>query len=150
MTLHLRPATMDDAKMLFGWRNDPVTREASHNSDEVQWESHMEWLKKSLVSNTRILYIAEADGTPVGTMRADKENGEQEMSWTVAPEARGKGVGKQMVLQFVQEVLPGAKIVACIKHGNVASEKIAQALGLSPVKKKFSENTSPNPPILWR
>ena len=65
-------------------------------------------------------------------MRTDILNdGAYELSWTVAPEARGKGIGKAMLVQFKQEVLPEARIVATIQDGNVASEKIAQALGLA-------------------
>jgi len=133
MTLHLRPATMDDAKILFDWRNDPLTRQHSHNSGEVPWKSHLAWLQTSLANPARTLYVAESDGTAVGTVRADLlEGGEYELSWTVAPEARGKGFGKQMVLQFAREMLSGKRLLAEVKRGNIASEKIAQALGLSP------------------
>ena len=129
----LRPATMDDAKILFDWRNDPLTRQHSHNSGEVPWKSHLAWLQTSLANPARTLYIAESDGTAVGTVRADLlEGGEYELSWTVAPEARGKGFGKQMVLQFAREMLSGKRLLAEVKRGNIASEKIAQALGLSP------------------
>ncbi len=141
---------MGDAKILFDWRNDPLTRENSHNTDEVPWENHVAWLEKSLVSPTRTLYIAEAEGVPVGTVRADLHNGARELSWTVAPEARGKGFGKAMVLQFVREILPGVRLIASVKKGNRASESIARALGLSPGEQEFPDDTSPNPAILWQ
>lgn len=123
---------MDDAQALFLWRNDPDTRRNSINTEPVAWEGHVAWLTKSLGMPTRKLYVAEVGGTPVGTVRADNENGIEELSWTVAPEARGKGFGKMMVLQFVQEKLRGEKIIARIKDGNPASAAIAKALGLSP------------------
>src|SRR3989344_6369332 len=133
MQLHLRPASMDDAKALFAWRNDPETRRNSINTEPVAWEGHVAWLTKSLEMPTRKLYVAEVGGIPVGTVRADLlEGGEYELSWTVAPESRGKGFGKQMVLQFAREMLSGKRLLAEVKRGNIASEKIAQALGLSP------------------
>ena len=36
-------------------------------------------------------------GVPVGTVRADHSKGVYELSWTVAPAARGQGVAKEMV-----------------------------------------------------
>src|SRR3989344_1181800 len=130
MKLHIRPATLDDAECLFLWRNDEETRRNSINTDPVERESHVGWLTRSLTNSARKLYIVEADGIPAGTVRTDILNdGAYELSWTVAPEARGKGIGKAMLVQFKQEVLPEARIVATIQDGNVASEKIAQALG---------------------
>lgn len=128
----LRPATIEDARLLFDWRNDEETRRNSINQEPVEWDGHVAWLERSLLSPARKLYIAQQDGMPVGTVRADlQEDGSYELSWTVAPEARGKGIGKTMVMQFVAEVLPDAALLATIQEGNTASEKIAAALGLS-------------------
>ena len=130
--LHLRHATMGDAKILLDWRNDPLTRAQSRNTDLVSLADHMAWLQKRLGTHT--LYIAEYAGEPVGSLRSDSvADGKMELSWTVAPGMRGKGYGKRMVLQFVAEIHPGKKFLASIKKGNVASEKIAVALGLHEV-----------------
>lgn len=148
--MHLRPATFDDAALLLVWRNDPVTRQNFRSTAIVPLADHIAWLKKSLAMPTRKIYIAEEDGTPVGVVRADLHDGVQELDYTIAPEARGRGIGKMMVLQFVAEVLPGSTLLAGIKRGNTASEKIAQALGLSRTEPESPDDTSPNPVILWR
>ncbi len=132
MTLQLRPATVDDAQRLFDWRNDEETRRNSITPEPVEWDGHVAWLQRSLDNPARKIYIVEADTLPSGTVRADLiDDGAYELSWTVAPEARGKGVGKAMVMQFVKDVLSGARIIATVQDGNIGSEKIAQALGLS-------------------
>lgn len=119
----LRKATMDDAETLFRWRNDPLTRQNSFTTDEVPWESHIKWLEASFQNPNRALYIAEC-----GTVRADIQGDRVELSWTVAPEIRGKGFGKAMVACAVS-LYPDFILTASIKPGNVASEKIAESAG---------------------
>ena len=126
--MNLRPATMEDACRLFEWRNDIQTRKNSIDMDEVPWEDHVEWLRKSLSSPTRTLMIAERDGVPVGTVRIDREGFRaSQLSWTVAPDFRGSGVGREMVSHFA-DVLTG-KLIAYIKRENIASQRIAEATG---------------------
>ncbi|MBU1296152.1 MAG: GNAT family N-acetyltransferase [Gammaproteobacteria bacterium] len=126
--VNLRPAEMKDAETLFVWRNDPETRKASRNSDEVIFESHLAWLDSSL-SNTskRLLWIAEVNGVAVGTCRADRVENAWELSWTVAPEARGKGFAHQMLSKLVHYF--DEPLVALVKVGNIASMKVAERAG---------------------
>ena len=81
-TIILRPATTEDADILLEWRNDPETRIASHNTAEVQRNDHISWLSRTLGNPERRLYVAEEDGDPVGTVRADFADGVWELSWT--------------------------------------------------------------------
>lgn len=118
--MKLRPATIEDAQILFDWRNDPLTRESSISTDPVAWDDHVRWLEASLSNPNRELLVAEIDGVPVGTVRLDDG---VELSWTVAPSQRGKGIGKQMVS------LVERGSIARIKRSNVASQRIAGAAG---------------------
>ncbi len=129
-SLSIRRAALSDAATLFRWRNDPLTRKNSLSESELDWDSHMSWLEKTLAAPDRKLFVLAEGDEPVGTVRFDVE-GEQEgrLSWTVAPEARGRGLGKQMV-RLACSVIPGG-IRAEIKLDNVASQKIAEHAGLS-------------------
>lgn len=127
----LRPATLGDARLLFEWRNDPVTREQSIETGRVTWDSHLEWLKETLDNGDRMLFVAERSTAAVGTVRADREAGSWVLSWSVAPEARGQGVGTTIVAAAVRQLT--GPIEAEIKHGNIASEKIARAAGMERV-----------------
>jgi len=126
--LYLRPATLEDAEILFAWRNDPQVRAASHYQGEISFESHLAWLKSLLANSDRKLYIAEKDGMSVGTVRADLIEGEYTLSWTVSPEWRGKGFGQHMVSLLVEQV--EGPIHAEVKVENLASIKIAQKVGM--------------------
>lgn len=133
--LCLRPATMQDAKHLFEWRNDGDTRKHFKNVGTVAWEDHLAWLRETIVGEAkgRILRIVESEnGRRVGVVRSDEKDGLHELSYTIAPAWRGKGVGKRMVLQFVNEVIPNKRLMATIEEGYAPSENIARALGLKP------------------
>ena len=69
----------------------------------------------------------------------------------VAPDARGKGYGKAMVLHCKDAYMRGEDIKATIKKGHAPSERIAIELGLHPVAEKLSENPEgPGTVVEWR
>lgn len=129
MTIRLRPATIADADLLLQWRNDSQTRHASHSMSIVSREDHIEWLDGLLDDASRWLLIAEEDGHPVGTARVDVVDGVHELSWTVAPTMRGRGVAKRMVAIAVAEIV--GPIRAEVKVGNEASRAIAEHVGMT-------------------
>lgn len=127
--MNLRKATLEDGKTLFDWRNDPLTREASHNTGELSLAAHMAWLTTSLENPNRTLLIAEDNGLQLGTVRMDHGKDSTELSWTVAPSARGRGVAKQMVTKAAETCT--VAICAEVKAGNLASAKVAEAAGMA-------------------
>ena len=134
--LILKEATMDDAQMLLEWRNDVQTKLASHNQDDVEKEDHLIWISRIINDPNRLLYIAwqkiKPDGIlAVGTCRADycKKEDCYELSWTVAPHARGRGTGKQMVAILANQ-LKDKNIRAEVKADNIGSQKIAEYAGM--------------------
>lgn len=127
--LKLRPATIDDADLLFAWRNDALTREASHGTAPVARDEHFAWLTRTLGDPRRKLFVAEVNGVPVGTVRSDFADGVCELSWTVAPSARGRGVGQRMVAQLAAGI--AEPIRAEVKAGNAASVRIAVHAGMT-------------------
>ena len=141
--MYLRPVTHNDAQLLFSWRLDEETERFSLSTSSFSWQDHLDWLQKGIESKTRILFIGEDSlGQPIGTCRADllEENLESPiylLSWTVAPNMRNKGYGKQMILTLLkQKELQGTRLRACIKKENTVSLKIALACGFLPIKKE--------------
>lgn len=107
---------MLDASLLFEWRNDPQTRIGSKNQAELDFSDHVDWLQRRLGHKSAHLYIAEYEGIPVGTFRIDDDN----ISYTVAPNHRGKGIATRMLL-LANEMF-GPKN-ADVRRDNVASIK---------------------------
>jgi GNAT superfamily N-acetyltransferase len=88
----------------------------------VPWEDHVAWMARRLDRDDPALYVAEREGEPVATVRLD----ENEVSYTVAPEHRGKGVASALLLLVAQRFGPKR---AEVKRGNVASIRAAQKAG---------------------
>ena len=122
-----RKATAKDFSFLLRLRNDPSTRAFSRNTAEVTESEHRAWVSMTLANPNRFLYIAEDAGMQVGTVRFDTLEKGSEISWTVAPEARGRGIGKDM-LQSALSLHP-SPLVAEIKIENIASQKMAEHAG---------------------
>ena len=124
----LRRAVATDAEALYHWRTDLVTRAASRNTAMVERDGHRAWLRNALANPNRQIYVAEYRGEAIGTVRADKVDSGWQLSWTVAPESRGRGLGIRMV-QLLAASIRGS-IEAVIKPGNAASIRIAEAAGM--------------------
>ena len=56
-SVNVRPAQDDDARDIFAWRNDEVTRKMSHSMNEIDWASHLNWYLSSLGNPNRCLLI---------------------------------------------------------------------------------------------
>lgn len=134
--VHLRPVTMKDWEILLQWRNDTETRNNSHHIELVGEEEHKVWLESVLSNNNRQMYLALEYDTPVGVVRADfdKDNDVYELSWTVSPDMRGKGIGKIIVKILAQKL--NYRIRAEVKKNNTASVKIAEYAGMTLQKEE--------------
>jgi len=131
-SIHFSEASIQDAELLLRWRNDELSRLSSINQGVINLDEHLAWLTKSLTDTSRKILIAFLGKVPVGTMRMDAFQNDTELSWTVAPEARGKGIGKRMLQQALS--LTGGRIVARIREENLASQKIALSSGFSKIQ----------------
>ncbi len=130
----LRPAELSDADTLLEWRNDPKTRSASKNTGIITREEHLQWLEKTIKNKRRKLLIAEERGIPVGTVRAEYSGDAWEVSWTVSPRVRGRGIGQRMVALLSSQLVDA--ISAEVKTGNHASARIAEKAGMKLIYEK--------------
>lgn len=128
-SLIFRPARREDAAQLRRWRNDPLTRAASIHTAAVSESEHLAWLETLLADTHRQLLVAWRREQPVGCVRFDIGEQETEVSWTVAPEARGHGIGSRMVQLAVAQRTEA--LMARVRLDNPASARIAESAGLS-------------------
>lgn len=126
--LSLRLARLEDAPLLLAWRNDETTRRNSIVQDVISSKQHEKWLAESLTNPARQLFIAQINDTAIGTVRVDSNADVKTISWTLAPEHRGKGLAKEMV-KFLVDKLNGS-ILAQILPDNIASIRVAEHAGL--------------------
>lgn len=125
--IRLRPATPDDAAYLRRLRNDPEARKNFFENSLVSRREHAAWLRRSLRSKTRRLYVAcnwQSLVHAVGMGRLDFNGETVELSLNVDPTHRGKGHGNEIVAALTQaarEWKPGVPLIAHVKAFNTAS-----------------------------
>lgn len=94
----VRSATAEDAQLLLDWANEPTTRAAGFHRDAIDPGSHRRWLTARLASPTSRLYIGLAEERPIGQVRLEGgPDGRVEVGISVATEARGRGVGHDLL-----------------------------------------------------
>jgi RimJ/RimL family protein N-acetyltransferase len=97
-TLILRSVTAADSRILWSWANDPEVRAASFTSDPIPWATHRAWFRSRLEDPTNRTYLAIGPfGEPLGQIRFDLRERNAELGISLAPEARGRGIGPQLL-----------------------------------------------------
>lgn len=120
--LHYRPGVLADAALLLSWNGDFTKA----------------WIKDIVSSAKRYIFIIEecvesswwfgkTAWKPVGMIHVDHIEDVYELCWIVAPEARGRGIGSEMVKMFVSFY---PKVRARIENADVASRSVAENAGL--------------------
>ena len=134
--LLLRLATIDDARRLREWRNDPDTRRWSFSSARINVGEHERWLVATISDPDRRLFIGECEGDPIGQARVDRlRRGVGEISVGLDPSFRGRGLGAALITLASDRgarELELEQIVARIKRGNDVSTRAFARAGYLP------------------
>ena len=139
--MFLRPATMDDALSVLEWRNDETTRNNSFTKAIISKEDHLNWFKRKIEDGNCLMFILEDDGRAVGNVRLDITDDIGEISYMIAPDERGKGLGKKALellrdTKEVSSMVDSQKLrslVGFVNEGNIASAKCFEDNGYSRI-----------------
>lgn len=126
MKMFLRRVESRDADMLLEWRNDVDTRRNSLNMDIVTSEAHHSWFNHVLSSND-LFFILQVGDESVGSVRVSINGNVGKISYSIAPEKRGLGYGKQIINMLERHIFDsatGISLMAEVKKENIASRKI--------------------------
>ncbi len=125
--MELRPASVDDCRLLWKWANDPETREVSFSPESIKWEDHVKWLESKLGDSDCVLLVASnGEGTSIGQVRFDVDGGEAIISVSVDKAFRNRGYGNRIIRLACGKVFETARIGsihAYVKEGNYGSAK---------------------------
>jgi UDP-2,4-diacetamido-2,4,6-trideoxy-beta-L-altropyranose hydrolase len=138
--ISIRPATIDDSSTLLAWRNDDRTRHASISRELVTVDEHEAWLKRSLSSDRRFIFIATTTGSQstelaVGMCRFDisTDGTSAEVSLNLGSEFRGRGYSLQILTTAIERfhAIDGApnSIRATIRIENQVSKHVFERAG---------------------
>ncbi len=136
------------SETIWEWRNDPITRKMSVNSEKVSWEEHTSWYEKVLLDKGKKLYVGEEEGIPIGVIRFDKCFDEEyvyQVSINISPAHRQKGYGKQLLTHGIRKLLKEVEnckfIKAEVKKDNESSNKLFKSFGFILIGDKSVMNS---------
>ncbi|MFZ5994610.1 MAG: UDP-2,4-diacetamido-2,4,6-trideoxy-beta-L-altropyranose hydrolase [Thermodesulfobacteriota bacterium] len=131
--MELRPASVDDCRLLWKWANDPETREVSFSPESIKWEDHVKWLESKLGDPDCVFLVASnGAGTSIGQVRFDVDGGEAIISVSVDKGFRKRGYGNRIIRLACGKVFETARIGsihAYVKEGNYGSAKAFSKAG---------------------
>jgi UDP-2,4-diacetamido-2,4,6-trideoxy-beta-L-altropyranose hydrolase len=128
-TIRLRLVEPRDCKLLWKWRNDPITRKYSFSTKYIPYENHREWFKASLKNKNRCILIALQNNIEIGEVRFDINpvNRNAEINICIDTKYRCKGLGKRTLKEACKYAFKNLKInsiISKIKKENKSSIKI--------------------------
>lgn len=133
--LKLRPATLDDAQLLFDGRNADAVRRGSLDAGVIDWPQHLDWVSASLRNPQRLLLIAEADDGAVGVVRYDLRGFDAEVSLYLFEGRIGLGWGRALLARgeaFVVMHWPQLQAISArVLPGNAPSLNLFRDAGFS-------------------
>lgn len=140
-TCYLRRVTPEDVDLLFVWANDPEVRKNAFHSEPIPYEDHKRWFAGLLEDDTRAQYIMMDGEEAVGQIRFSLSGQTAVIDYSVAPDKRGRGFGRQLLLLAKEEVCreyPSIKaLVGQVKPGNSASAKCFADCGYEESFRQF-------------
>src|SRR4051812_27414159 len=122
--VRLRRARAEDRDRLLAWRNDPSTRRWYLDPSRVSRDDHQRWFAARLADEDSRLYVAEQRSVPIGQVRIERTPRGAEVSFSVAADARGRGLGPQMLTGAARRAtreLGASSVFAYVLPANVPS-----------------------------
>lgn len=123
--LSLRPATREDMRLIFEWRNDPWIVERGLSGRTVTLDEHQAWFGKALENPAVKIFVAEVNGEPAGQARLQRiTDDEAEITVYLMKEFTGRGFGVAAIKEGAAAALaswPVRRIVARILRNNKES-----------------------------
>lgn len=128
MSVYLKDINQEDCNLVYKWANDEEVRKNSFNSGKINYENHVKWFEKKLMSDNSLMYICYNDNVPAGIIRLDIEEDCAVIGFSVDKDFRGKGYGTTMLLLLENKLkesnMPITKLVGQVKHSNLSSQKV--------------------------
>lgn len=122
-----------DSRLIWKWRNDPVTRQMSRHKEPIPWKQHQEWYEQTVNASDKCVLMANKRRTPLGVVRFDElKNGRWEVNINLDPAIRGQGYGRDVLSEackYAFRLLDCSEIYAEVKPENLASIKIFELVG---------------------
>ena len=143
-TISLRPATDDDCRAVWEWRNSPDIRTTAIDRAEIAWEHHRAWFTARIDDPLTVMLIAEQDGVASGVVRFDLDRPVARVSIFLAPGASGRGLGRIVLCdaeRWVSARFPEVNTFhADVRPENLASIALFTGANYTPAITRFERS----------
>ncbi len=122
--VNIREARLEDCEQIWLLSNSTGVRENSFNPEPIELESHITWYEKKLASADVAFYVSDLQGVLGGQVRYDKIKDAAEISFSVAPAFRGRGMGKTLIRDTIGQAcerLNVGRVFGLVREFNHAS-----------------------------
>ena len=130
--VNVHPESLD-SRLIWKWRNDPVTCKMSRDTELVPWETHKTWYMQKVKEGVSVILIASINKEPTCMIRFDyKDKDVAEINVNMNPTKRGNKWSTAILLEACRygfAMLHLNQIYAEIKPENKPSVKIFEAVG---------------------
>jgi RimJ/RimL family protein N-acetyltransferase len=128
-----RDPDSEDSRCIWEWKNDPVTRQMSRNTDVIPWDIHHAWYADAVNDLKKIILVAYVNGIHACMVRFDLMAPDSaEISINVNPSMRRKKLSKPILsaaCKYGFDTLNFSRIYAEVKPENTASVKVFEDVG---------------------
>lgn len=135
-----RKVEWKDRELLYMWANEEEVRRQSFHTEDILWEDHVRWFEEKIYSGKCDLLIWVEGGIDTGMLRLDYEDGKARVSYSVQKDQRRKGAASRLIAavpQYIKSAKPEIhNVVAEVKSGNLASQRIFEKCGYSQEQKE--------------
>ena len=135
--LTLRGIDETDAAVIVSWRGDPAVYRYFKSPRRITEEEHLQWYRgRYLPDETRCdwMCLRQSDGAKIGVFGLIRRGEAAEVSYLLAPEARGQGYAGEAAAALLAYAAADWKITratAEIHRDNAPSLALAKRLGFS-------------------
>jgi hypothetical protein len=115
--------------LLFDWANEPEVRNASFNTEKIEWSEHKRWFYQKIKNPDTMILILEVDGKEAGQIRFDKnvDGNFFLINFLLNEKFRGRSLGKELIAKginyLVTKVQTPILCVGFVKKDNIASQR---------------------------
>jgi len=134
--LRLRRVAENDCGLLFAWVNDRETRNKSFCIENIAYEEHVEWFQRKMREASCQMFILMRDEKEAGQIRIDWQGNAGEISYSIAPEYRGMGLGSE-ILRLAEPYAGGKILWGRVRGDNAASAKCFEKNGYVKVEREL-------------
>ena len=160
--LHRASSTKEE-KLLWQWRNDPLTRALSRSDRSISWQEHRLWFEQKAPSGSLLIATSPPLKEPWGLFRFDSitcysahnesnsgvNSGKKrpilaiELSILIAPSKRAQGLGRKLLragIEYLEALYHAYSspiiLWAQIDQDNPASKKVFFRIAQSSIQEK--------------